>query len=92
METETKTKPANPFETFCQPAQIFLLLFILDVFYGAFFKQTKKEMSAGKRGLVFFLLCVCGIGWSFVINYACGYEQYIAWGLAAIPLMYLVVK
>jgi hypothetical protein len=32
------------------------------------------------------------IGWSFVIHYACGYQEYIAWVLAAMPILYLMFR
>lgn len=84
----------NPFALFCQPAQYFLILILFDFIYIAFFKtpKSKKYVSMSGRSVIFLLLCLIGIGWSFVINYACGYQQYIAWGLAAIPVLYLTLK
>jgi hypothetical protein len=41
---------------------------------------------------IFLIFCLGGLGWSFVINYACGKEKYIAWVLAAIPLLYFTFK
>lgn len=83
---------ANPFATLCLPAQYFLILIFLDVLYVAFFTKSKKNLSVTSRSMVFFFLLMCSIGWSFVINYACGYQEYIAWVLAAIPLVYVFFR
>ena len=85
---------ANPFALFCQPAQYFLILIFFDFIYIAFFKspKSKKHVSMSARSIVFLFLCLMGIGWSFLINYTCGYQQYVAWGLAAIPVLYFTFK
>ncbi len=85
---------ANPFALFCQPAQYFMILIFFDFIYIAFFTVGKKRkiITMKLRCILFFILCLCGIGWSFVINYACGYQQYVAWGLAALPVLYLTFK
>ena len=83
---------ANPFAALCLPAQYFLILIFLDVLYVAFFNKSKKNLSVTSRSMVFFFLFMCSIGWSFVINYACRYQEYFAWVLAAIPLVYVLFR
>lgn len=83
---------SNPFATLCLPAQYFLILIFIDVLYVAFFKKSKKNLSVTSRSMAYFFILMCSIGWSFVINYACGYEENIAWVLAAIPIVYLFFK
>jgi len=83
---------ANPFATLCLPAQYFLILIFVDVIYVAFFKKSKKNLSLTSRSMVFFFILMCSIGWSFVINYACGYEENVAWVFAAIPILYLAFR
>ena len=82
----------NPFTQFCQPAQFFLLFIVLDLFYIVFLKKLKKTFTMGTKIKIFLIFCLGGLGWSFVVNYACGYEKYVAWVLAAIPLLYLTFK
>ena len=55
-------------------------------------KKTKKNISVAYRSMIYFFILLCSIGWSFVINYACGYEEKVAWVLAAIPIVYLFFK
>ena len=83
---------ANPFATLCLSAQYFLILMFADVIYVAIFKKTKKNISVAYRIMIYFFILLCSIGWSFVINYACGYEEKVAWVLAAIPIVYLFFK
>ena len=83
---------ANPFAMLCLPSQYFLILIFVDVIYVAFFQKSKKNISVASRSMIFFFISLCSIGWSFVINYACMYEENIGWVLAAIPIVYLFFK
>ncbi len=82
----------NPFAMFCAPAQYFLILIFIDVIYISLFQKSKKNISLQMRSVILFFLIICSIGWSFIINYACGYEEKIAWVFAAIPILYLSFK
>ena len=82
----------NPFALFCLPAQFFLLFIVFDLFYIVFFKKIKKTFAMSTKIKIFLIFCMAGLGWSFVINYACGYEKFVAWGLAAIPLLYFTFR
>ena len=82
----------NPIAQFCQPAQFFLLFIVLDLIYILFFKKLKKTFAMSTKIKLFLILGLGGLGWSFVINYACGYEKYVAWVLAAIPLLFVTFR
>ena len=69
----------------CSPALFFLLIVSIDIAYIT----TSISRPFDKKIKIFSFLCLCAIGWSFIINSACGYQQNIAWGIAAIPLLYL---
>lgn len=70
----------------CSPASFFLILVFLDIVFIAF--GTSRPLD--KKIKIFLLLCLCALGWSFIINSTCGYQQnMVAWGLTAIPLLYL---
>lgn len=89
-------KIVNPFALFCLPAQLFLISMFLDLLYIFFVKLNAhpkmKLWSIKAKVMLFVFFCSGGVGWSFLINYACGYEKYIAWSLAAIPLLYYTFK
>jgi hypothetical protein len=78
----------NPFKDYCFPAILFLVLAIPDIVFIVLFKlKAKKEMS---RQLIFvFLLFSCALGWSFIINYTCQYDQTAAYIVGVIPFLHL---
>jgi hypothetical protein len=84
----------DPLALFCTPAKYFLILIFFDIIYIAFFKEGKKKKTIpiNTRIIIFFLLCLSSIGWAFLVNYACGYQKYVAIGFAAIPVLYLTFK
>jgi hypothetical protein len=84
-------KIINPLALFCLPAQLFLISMCFEVCYLIFFKLDKSK-PVKLKFMGFLLFCLAALGWSFIINYVCGYEKYIAWGLAAIPLLYFTFK
>ena len=69
----------------CSPASFFLIVVFVDIAYITISSSKPLDMKIK----VFLFLCLCALGWSFIINSACGYQQYLAWGIAAIPLLYL---
>ena len=83
----------DPFARFCTPAQYFLILILFEIIYIAFFTVGRKfkKIPMSTRIILFSVLCLSSIGWSFIINYACGYHIYVAWALAAIPVLYLML-
>ena len=89
-------KLANQFALFCLPAQLFLIFMFVDLCYIFFVKlqsHPKIKLWSMKLTIMMFLLfCLAGLGWSFIVNYACGYEKNVAIGLAAIPLLYFTFK
>lgn len=78
----------------CSPALFFLIIVFFDIVFIVFRinKNKNKTRSLNTKIKIFIILCLCGIGWSFIINSTCGYQQNIAWGFAAIPLLYLSFK
>lgn len=88
-------KIINPFALFCLPAQLFLLLILFDICYIFFITlnmKKAKQPTLKTKIFGFLLFCLAGLGWSFIINYVCGYQEYIAWGLAAIPLLLYFIR
>ncbi len=83
---------ANPFAMLCIPSQFFLILTFIDVIYISFFQKSKKNIPVRSRSIIFFFISMCTIGWSFVINYGCGYAENVGWVLAAIPISYVFFK
>lgn len=77
---------------FCSPALFFLVIVFFDIVFIVFGKSNNKSKPLDKKIKLFILLSLCAVGWSFIINIACGYEQYIAQGFAVIPLLYLTFK
>jgi len=73
----------------CSPAVFFLIIVFVDIVYIAFGKSKNKNKPLDNKIKIFLFLCLCALGWSFIINSACGYQQNIAWAIAAIPLLYL---
>jgi hypothetical protein len=76
----------------CFPASFFLIIVFFDIAFIVFGKNKNKNKPLDSKIKSFIILCLCGLGWSFIINSTCGYEQNIAWGIAAIPLLYLSFK
>jgi tellurite resistance protein TehA-like permease len=76
---------------FCFPALFFLIIVLFDIVYIAFGKSNNnKTRPLDKKIKILLLLSLCALGWSFIINSTCGYQQnMVAWGLTAIPLLYL---
>jgi hypothetical protein len=74
---------------FCFPALFFLVIVLVDIVFVAFGKSKNQSKPLDKKIKIFLLLSLCALGWSFIINSTCGNQQYIAWGLTAIPLLYL---
>ncbi len=70
----------------------FLIIVFFDILFIVFGKSKNQNKPLDNKIKVFLVLCLCAVGWSFIINSACGYQQEIAWGLAAVPLLYLTFK
>jgi hypothetical protein len=79
-------------EDLCSPAFFFLIIVFFDIVFIVFGKNKNKTKPLNSKIKSFIILCLCGIGWSFIINSTCVYDQNIAWGFAAIPLLYLSFK
>ena len=73
----------------CSPALFFLVVVFFDIVFIVFKKSKNKTKLLDNKIKVFIILSLCGLGWSFIINSTCDYQQNISWGLAAIPLLYL---
>ena len=76
----------------CSPASFFLVLVFFDIAFIVFGKSKNQNKPLDRKIKGFIILCLCAVGWTFIINSACGYQQEIAWGLAAVPLLYLTFK
>ena len=73
----------------CSPASFFLILVFIDIVFIAF-RISRSSRPLDKKIKIFLFLCLCALGWAFIINSTCGYqENMVAWGLTAIPLLYL---
>ena len=73
----------------CSPASFFLVIVFFDIVFIIFGKSKNTNKPLVNKIKVFVMLSLCALGWSFIINSACGYQQNIAWVIAAIPLLYL---
>jgi len=80
----------NPFKEFCRPATIFLVLIMIDLAISIYYKKTNASISQKSTLFVFGFLCA--IGWSFLIDFTCKYEQTVAWILSIIPFLILAFK
>lgn len=76
----------------CSPALFFLVIFFFDIVFIVFGKSKNQNKPLDRKIKGFLVLCLCAIGWSFIINSMCDYEQNVAWGLALIPLFLFVLK
>ena len=74
---------------FCSPALFFLVIVLFDIVFIVFRKSNNKTRPLDKKIKLILLLSLCALGWSFIINSTCGYEEHIAWIFAAIPLFFL---
>jgi hypothetical protein len=74
---------------FCFPALFFLIIVLFDIVFIAFGKSKNKSKPLDLKIKILLLLSLCALGWSFIINSTCGEQNMLAWGLTAIPLLYL---
>ena len=73
----------------CLPAQIYLALFIVNLFSMFLMKQEKKDLSMMITAFIFMLLIGIGITWFG--NYLCsmGFEV-VTWLIVLLPVLVLV--
>ena len=73
----------------CSPAVFFMVIVFFDIVFIVFGKSKNKNKPLDNKIKGFIIFSLCALGWSFIINSACGYQENIAWVIAAIPLLYL---
>ena len=91
---DKSTNPVTVFSKMCYPAQYFIILSSIYLFYSLFVSiGVQNKFNVKVISLTLIILSLIVIGWAYIVNFMCDTkDNYIAWGLALIPLMLYALR